>query len=212
MNVVILAAGEFPRKAYPKILLFGADKVVCCDSALKTALRLGINVDVGIGDMDSVSTPVLEKFKGKIVQVPEQETNDLTKAMRFVLEEWPEADQIVILGGTGKREDHTVGNLSLLMEYEKQYGLWERGISVQMISDWSTAFAVGNSCSLMVGEGRSVSLLTCDTTLKLKSEGLEWPLEGVELSNWWRATLNRATSDEIKLEFSHPAPLLVILN
>ena len=39
MNIVILAAGDFPRKAYPKYLLESADALVCCDSALESALK-----------------------------------------------------------------------------------------------------------------------------------------------------------------------------
>ena len=212
MNVVIIAAGDFPRKSYPLYILGSAEAVVCCDSALGTALRKGVRVDAAVGDMDSVSPAVLKSFTGKVVKVPEQETNDLTKAMNYVLSEYPSVSEITILGATGKRNAHSIGNLSLLMEYEKQYGLWARGISVQIISDWDTAFAVGNTCTLMVGEGRSVSLFSCDPTLKIKSKGLEWPLDNVVFDNWWKATLNRATADSVDLEFNHPSPLLVILD
>ncbi len=212
MNVVIIAAGAFPRKAYPLYLLSSADVVVCCDSALQTALRRGVRVDAAVGDMDSVAPAVLKRFDGKVVKVPEQETNDLTKALHYVLSEYPSVSDITILGATGKREAHTIGNLSLLMEYEKQYGFWARGINVQIISDWSIAFAVGDSCALSVGEGRAVSLVSCDPTLKIKSKGLEWPLDNVVFDNWWKATLNRATSDSVDLEFNHPSPLLVILD
>lgn len=212
MNVVILAAGDFPRKSYPIYILRTADAVVCCDGALEVALRRGVRVDAVVGDMDSVSPGVLKRFEGKVERVAEQDDNDLTKALRYVLGAYPEVSGITILGATGKRSSHTVGNLSLLMEYEKQYGFWARGISVQIISDWDTAFAVGDTCTLMVGEGRSVSLFSCDPTLKIKSKGLEWPLDDVVFDYWWKATLNRAMSDDITLEFNHPAPLLVILD
>ena len=129
MNIVILAAGDFPRKAYPLYILDGADAVVCCDGALQTALRRGVKVDAVVGDMDSVSPSVLKRFKGKTVKVSEQETNDLTKALNYVISEYPSVSEITILGATGKREAHTLGNLSLLMEYEKEHGFWERGIT-----------------------------------------------------------------------------------
>ena len=51
-----------------------------------------------------------------IVHVTEQETNDLNKAFRYCLANgWTD---IVILGATGKREDHTLGNIGLLMAVE----------------------------------------------------------------------------------------------
>lgn len=212
MNVVILAAGEFPRKAYPQYLLSQAEKVVCCDGALMQAVKHGVEPDVVIGDMDSVAPAALKRFGGKVVRVGGQDDNDLTKAMNYVLSEYPDAADITILGATGKREAHTIGNLSLLMEYEKSFGLCARGVNVQIVSDYCTAFVVADSCSLSVGEGRPVSLFTCDPTLNVKSKGLQWPLDSVVFDNWWKATLNRATSDEISLEFNHPAPLLVILD
>ena len=146
------------------------------------------------------------------MRVAEQDDNDLTKAMKYVLAEYPEATDIIILGATGKREAHTIGNLSLLMEYEKAFGLSGKGINVQIVSDYCTAFVVSDSCTLSIGEGRPVSFFTCDPSLNIKSKGLEWPLDSVVFDNWWKATLNRATSDEISLQFNHPAPLLVILD
>ena len=213
MNVYILAAGDYPRRVYPRLLLTAADyPVVCCDGALHDALKHGLNVAAVVGDMDSVPKADLKHFGGEVVRVAEQDDNDLTKALHYVLGRWPDVDNITIFGATGRREAHTVANLSLLMEYEKQYGFWERGITLQMISDWSTMFAVGDSSELIFGEGRAVSLLTCDPTLRVSSQGLEWPLDDVVFDNWWKATLNRATSDSVDLEFNHPSPLLVILD
>jgi len=212
MNIVILASGDFPKKAFPLYLLANADKVVCCDGAIMSALRHEVKVNALVGDMDSTSKAVRSKFDGEIVEVKEQDDNDLTKTMRYVLEKYPDVTDITILGATGKREAHTVGNLSLLMEYEKEYGFWAKGINVQMVSDYSTMFAVGDSCSLQIGTGRNVSFFTCDPTLRVKSEGLQWPLDEVVFDYWWKATLNRATDDEIRLTMNHPAPLLIILD
>lgn len=254
MNVVILASGTFPRKAYPLYLLSHADRLVCCDGTLHSVIRHSLSPDVLIGDLDSLPVGVRSKidavsvasasgtpatgldsasgaeaefsnsvtlpfrladgsvFPLRFVHVTEQDSNDLSKALRFVLSTYRDITSITILGATGKREAHTIGNLSLLMEYEKRYHFWEKGIETQMVSDYSTAFAVGDSCRLQVGEGRAVSLFTCDPGLKVRSEGLEWPLDEVVFDNWWRATLNRATADEIVLNLSHPAPLLIILD
>ena len=63
--------------------------------------------------------------------------------MRYVLANHPDVTDIHILGASGRREDHTVGNLGLLMEYTRMFDL--KGIRVEMVSDWSTAFAVTDS-------------------------------------------------------------------
>lgn len=211
MRLAILAAGNYPRKAYPKYLLESADVLVCCDSALENALKHGLKVDAVVGDMDSVGRNVLDHFQGRIVHVSEQDFNDLTKAMRYVMDNYLDVEEISILGATGKHEVHTIGNLSLLMTYEKWWKFWEKGITLQIVSDYCTAFAIGESCKLQVGEGRKISFFSCDPTLRIHTSGLQWPLDEVEFGDWWKATLNRATADEISLEFNHPAEVLIIL-
>jgi len=212
MTVAIVAAGQFPRTEYPKYLLDSAEVKICCDSALGTLEKHGIVPDVVIGDMDSVCSRALARFKGRKIRLEEQESNDLTKAFRFVLEEYPQTDTIYIIGATGRSEAHTLGNISLLMQYEKDYSLCSKGISVEMVSDFSTIFAIGESCELHLGKGRRVSLFTCDQSLKVHSEGLRWPLDSVVFDCWWKGSLNIASDDIVELELSHPAPLLLVLD
>lgn len=231
---VILCNGEFPRKAYPLYLLGMADVIVCCDSALNVRRlgRLGLEPDVIVGDMDSTPETVRRKFAGRIVKVEEQDDNDLAKAFSLMRERYPEITDIHILGAGGKNEAHTVGNLGWLMEWERRSleetgaGLAARGINVQMVSDWSTAFAISPDpesdqaparrsaleTTLHVGTGRKLSFFAVDPALELHSEGLQWPLDGVDLTRWWAATLNRATADVVSLRFSKAAPCLVILD
>lgn len=147
-----------------------------------------------------------------VIKISDQDTNDLTKAFRYILQTWPETEAIHIIGATGKSEAHTIGNISLLMEYESAFKLTEKGIKVDMVSDYSTIFAIPDSCELHVGEGRKVSIFSPDPDLRIKSEGLVWPMDNVIFDNWWKGTLNRASSDIIKLTFNRPSKALVILD
>ena len=218
-TAVIVGNGQFPKKEYPLYLLESADYVVCCDGALDTYLRhfSGRNLrrpDVVVGDMDSLSKKTAERFRDIAVKIDEQETNDQSKAFHYILEHFPDVDTIHILSATGKREDHTIGNLSLLMEYAREMRRQDCGrtVSVDIVSDWSTAFAITDSCTLDVGEGRSVSIICPDNSLNIKSEGLVWPTDNVVFDNLWQTTLNRASADRISLTFSHPSIALIILN
>lgn len=218
-TAVIVGNGQFPKKEYPLYLLESADYVVCCDGALDTYLRhfRGRNLrrpDVVVGDMDSLSEKTAERFRDIAVKIDEQETNDQSKAFHYILEHFPDVDTVHILGATGKREDHTIGNLSLLMEYAREMRRQDCGrtVFVDIVSDWSTAFAITDSCTLDVGEGRSVSIICPDNSLNIKSEGLIWPTDNVVFDNLWQATLNRASADRISLTFSHPSIALIILN
>lgn len=209
-NAVIVAGGSFPRREYPRYLLGRADIVICCDGALSTLEKHGIVPDTVIGDLDSVCGRALRRYKGTVVKCTDQETNDLTKAFNYLLATCEDLESIYIIGATGLREDHTIANLSLLMEYQTECE--KRGIRLEMVSDHSTALALTDSCALDVGKGRGVSIFSPDNTLEIRSEGLEWPTDGVVFDNWWKASLNRASEDRITLKFNHPSKVLIILD
>ena len=216
-SIVILCDGEFPRKAYPLYLLDQADAVVCCDGAVLKYLRYTRRrfgeerlPEAVVGDLDTLPKTWQERLSKLIVHESEQDDNDQTKAMRYVLGRHPDVTEIHILGATGRREDHTLGNLGLLMEYTRMFDL--RKVRLEAVSDYSTAFPLTDSCELHVGKGRRVSLFSPDNTLTIRSEGLQWPTDGVVFDHWWPATLNRAVEDVVKLTFSHSSRALVLLD
>ncbi|MBR5064251.1 MAG: thiamine diphosphokinase [Bacteroidales bacterium] len=211
-SIVILCDGAFPTEPYPLFLLDSADAVVCCDGALEKLLAHNPSARpaVVIGDMDSLPVSLREQYASLVVKVEEQEFNDQTKAMRYVLEHYPEATDITILGATGLREDHTIGNLGLLMEYTRLFNLGDRRVSA--VSDYGTAFAITDSCDLHLGEGRRISIFTADNSLRITSQGLQWPLDDVVFDAWWKATLNRTTEPIVSLHFSHPSAVLVMVD
>jgi len=209
-SAVIVGNGAFPKKAYPLYLLHTADYIICCDGAIRHLDRIGITPDAIVGDLDSISKNLKNKYSESIVHNPDQETNDLTKAFRYLQEHCPEAGCIHILGATGLKEDHTIANISLLAEYAKK--LAGCGASIDMVSDFSTIIALTDSASIEIGKGRKVSIFTADPSLKIKSAGLEWPTDSVEFDNWWKGSLNRASEDSISLFFSHPSTAILILD
>lgn len=214
MTAAIVANGDFPRKEYPLWLLKTADVVVCCDSAtsVRRLEKLGVEPVAVVGDMDSLPPGRMKALGKRAVRVEEQDYNDLNKAFVWLLDNYPQVSDIQILGATGKSEAHALGNLSYLMFWEREYRLSERGIRVEMVSDYNTAFAVCDSCELHVGEGRKISFFSDDPELRIASTGLQWPTDGVSFDFWFRGTLNRAVSDVVSLRFNHPAPVLVILD
>lgn len=210
--VAIVCNGQLPRTRRPLALLSSADFIICCDGALNALLRRGITPSAVIGDMDSVSGKALGSFSGKVVRSDDQETNDQTKALHYALSVWPDVSRIRILGASGKSEAHTLGNLSLLMEYERTLRLSARGVDLRMVSDWSEAFAVfSDRIEFRTVPGQKVSLFSPDNSLQMHSEGLHWPTDAVVWDNWWKASLNRACSDRVRLILNHPAPVLVII-
>ena len=218
-TVVIICDGQFPRTEYPRYLIKSADFSICCDGALVKYLRHSRSIfgeertpDLVIGDMDTLSEKMQARYSSLIVKVEDQEHNDQTKAVRWAISNVEGIEQIYILGATGKRVDHTIGNASLLMEYTRMFDLEGLGINIEMVSDTGTAFAVNDTFEMDCGIGRQVSIFSPDNSLNIRSTGLEYPTDEVVFDNWWKATLNKAVQDTVRLEFSHRSIALVMLD
>ena len=218
-TVVIICDGQFPRTEYPRYLIKSADFSICCDGALVKYLRHSRSIfgeertpDLVLGDMDTLSEKMQARYSSLIVKVEEQEHNDQTKAVRWAISNVEGIEHIYILGATGKRVDHTIGNASLLMEYTRMFDLEGLGINIEMVSDTGTAFAVNDTFEMDCGIGRQVSIFSPDNSLNIRSTGLEYPTDEVVFDNWWKATLNKAVQDTVRLEFSHRSIALVMLD
>ena len=209
-RIAIIANGEFPGTDFPRYLIATADAVVCCDGAIDNYLDFsdGRLPDAIVGDMDSIVNP--GRFTDIAVKIEEQDDADIAKAVKYACGRWPEATQIQIFGATGKCEDHTIGNMSLLMEYTRMFDLKDR--IVEMVTDHGTVFAATDTLEMECGTGRKVSIFSPDNSLKIKSSGLQWQTDDVVFDNWWKATLNRAVDDKVRLEFSHRSLALIMLD
>jgi thiamine pyrophosphokinase len=216
-SIVIICDGDFPKKEYPRYLVSSADFIICCDGALVKFLRHSKKIfgaerlpDLVIGDMDTLSDAMQKRYSDIIVRESEQDHNDQTKAVRWALDNIENISSIHILGATGGRADHTIGNLSLLMEYTRMFDL--DGIDIEAVSDDCTAFPVNDTIEIDCGEGRQMSIFSPDSTLRIKSEGLMYRTDEVVFDNWWKATLNKTSQDRVRLEFNHPSMALIIMN
>ena len=184
-QAVILANGEYPAHELPLRLLAEAQFVVCCDGAANEYISRGHTPDVIIGDGDSLLPEYKKRFSSIILQISDQETNDQTKAVHYLQSKG--IRKIAIVGATGKREDHTLGNISLLMDYMQE------GLQVRMITDYGVFIPSCDTQRFDAHPGQQVSIFNFGAT-GLQGEGLAYPLS--DFNNWWQGTLNEATGEE----------------
>lgn len=198
--VVVLANGRFPESNYCLRILDRAGTIICCDEAADSLIRHGREPDLIIGDMDSLSRETRERFRDRIVTIEEQENNDLTKAVTYCIEQgYP---SVSILGATGLREDHTLGNISLLLEYN-------RDIEARIITDHGEFSLLKSGETVNSYPGERISFFTVDNRVTVTSEGLKYSLDRMQLHSWWRASLNEVTGDSFTLQFDSPWPLIL---
>ena len=209
---VILANGAPPTHPVPLRSFREADRLIACDGAWRKALDLGRVPDAVVGDGDSLGEEGREALAQRgipFIGEGEQETNDLCKAFRHALATGAEGDVFVILGATGRREDHALGNIFHLLDFAavapREGGADRLPARVSMVTDFGTFEPVlppGGTWT--AAAGRSVSVFAPVPGTRMTSEGLEWPLEGVALDALWRGTLNRTTGDTFTLRTTHP--------
>ncbi|OFY71630.1 MAG: thiamine diphosphokinase [Bacteroidetes bacterium RBG_13_42_15] len=191
-DTVVLADGAFPEHEIPLECLRKASRIICCDGAAGSLVKFGLTPLAIVGDCDSLEPAIQKKYSDRIFKDTDQETNDLTKAVK-----WCRAagyTELVITGATGKREDHTIGNISLLAEYIKT-------VKVIMVTDTGIFYPFTESCRVPSVKGQQVSLFAIDPETEITSSGLKYPLINRKLRNWWEATLNEATGDHFELKF-----------
>lgn len=191
-ETVILANGQFPQSEIALSVLDKASYLVCCDGATNQLLSNHSRLpDAIVGDCDSVSEENFERFAHIIHRIPDQDTNDLTKAVNFCRSQG--RNHITFLGATGKREDHTLGNISLLAKY-----LDLENSSFRMITDYGVFDPILKDTEFESFVGQQVSLFNMsDTTVS--SSNLKYPLENHTLNHLWEGTLNESLADSFRL-------------
>ena len=203
-HFVIMAAGDFPVHPEPLKVLHSADVLIACDSAAGTLVKRNIKIDHVVGDMDSLETEYRKILKEKLVHIREQDTNDLQKAFRFTTGMASPEDRITILGAAGKREDHTIANISLLTDFAMIHP------GIKIFTDTGLFFPVLRSGAFPSYPGQAISLFNPGSgRICLSSEGLEYPLDHLELSKWWTASLNRASGDSFSLVLDGEGGIIV---
>jgi len=190
-RTVIIANGAFPCHPVPLSFLREASHIICCDGATESLLEYGLEPDFIVGDLDSLSKSLQQRYSQRLHHNTDQETNDLTKAVNFCSErQW---NEITILGATGKREDHSIGNISLLLNFATNAKL-------QMITDYGVFIPFMNSERFESFAGQQVSIFSLTPDTVFTFSGLKYPLTGQTISSWWQGTLNEAIGNEFYIE------------
>lgn len=190
IDAVIIANGRFPTHPVPLSFIEKAKYLVCCDGAANFFIAQGGEPDAIVGDCDSISPENKIRFADILHRNPDQETNDLTKSVKFCVEQGKK--NIVIVGGTGKREDHTLGNISLLAEYVND-------VNVCMVTNYGIFTPIKSATEFKSFNGQAVSIFSIDRE-PITTHGLQYSLKNSLLTNWWQGTLNKSTGDLFRIE------------
>ncbi len=175
-----------------------APTLVAADSGADAALAAGLRPAAVIGDMDSISAAGRALLEGDLLhEVSEQDSTDFDKALRHL-----SAPLTLAIGFTGARLDHELAVFHTLAarSVHRCIVVGQRDIVLNAPPRLEVALAAGTRVSLFPM-----------TRVTGRSEGLRWPIAGLEFHPARRiGTSNEATGGPVTIE-AHAPGLLVIL-
>ncbi len=180
-RILILTGGHISTqfvKEYLKVEEFTT--IIAVDKGLLVADNLNIPVNYVVGDFDSVPEQILNKYRNKsknnnnfkIMEFnPEKDATDTHIALKLAMD--LEGDEIVILGGTGSRLDHTLANIQLLREP------LEKNIRTLILDEHNKIYLINSGMTFRKDKlfGDYISLLPyTEQVTNVTLEGFKYPL------------------------------------
>lgn len=161
MKAVIISGGKAPSDILLKSEIEDSDIIICADSGADCLYSNKIVPNYLIGDFDSINLEVLEYFKNsscEIIKYPsKKDFTDTFLAVEKAIQ--LNASEIVLLGCTGSRIDHFMGNINIL-----NYCL-NNNIKSTLKDDNNVVFLKGQSFILKKGGYKYFSLLAFNDTI-----------------------------------------------
>jgi thiamine pyrophosphokinase len=194
--VSLLGAAAVSSQDIDEVLAI-APTLVDADGGAEAALRAGHMPHAVIGDLYSLSHTARKRISAeKIVHVSEQETTDFEKCLSRI-----EAPLIVAAGFAGGRVDHELAVYSVLVRNA------DRPCIVLGAED--LVFAAPSRLALDLSPGTRVSLFPM-AQVTGRSDGLEWPIEGLAFAPDGRIGTSNRANGKVELVFDGPGMLVIL--
>ncbi len=192
-TVLVVAASDGPMVAE----IPPHDMVIAADSGLDLAEALGLEVDVVVGDMDSVDPALLAAAETRGLRIDrhrvDKDETDLELAMSLAIAESPTAIHLMV--GSGGRVDHALANLAVLASPR-----W-RSVLVSASVGRSLVWVVRGRRELPLHVGDALSIVAVGgVAAGISSSGLKWALDGDDLQPFSaRGVSNLVISEPVDL-------------
>ncbi|MDO4830022.1 MAG: thiamine diphosphokinase [Clostridia bacterium] len=112
MRCIIIAGSPETNPDFIKQAVLKDDYIICADRGYHYAKLACVTPNLLVGDFDSCDDP-LPKDCETVTLIPEKDDTDTEHCVKLALQKG--FDDIVILGATGGRLDHTLANMALLL-------------------------------------------------------------------------------------------------
>jgi thiamine pyrophosphokinase len=193
MKILVVANGAPPSEVLLRHLAKEHDCLVAVDGGVCACLHSQLEPHLLIGDFDSIS-PLQRSQLANVKQIhtPNQNKSDLEKTLEYLFKE-KNPRLITVCGALSQRLDHTLANLYLLCRYPGK---------VVFETDTERCMALLPNTLIPCHPGQLFSLIPFNTATNVVTQGLQWELKNVSLSNVFFSLSNRCLSTEVSITFS----------
>jgi thiamine pyrophosphokinase len=160
-------------------------------------LALGHEPQAVIGDMDSISADARARMgAARCFHIAEQESTDFDKALRHI-----NAGFVIGLGCLGGRVDHELSVFSVLLRRSASCCL--------LIGREDVVFEAPSAMHLKMRPGDRFSLFPMQPVTG-QSEGLRWPIAGLEFAPHLRGGTSNEALGPVDLTMDGPGMLVIL--
>jgi len=187
---LIIANGEACSSELMGQLLEWSPLVIVLDSAIDRVLKLGIKVDVLLGDFDRGLDA--EQYRElqypiEIVYTPDQEKTDLEKAFDYLISRKIPAANVI--WATGRRADHTITNLTNIVRFRDK-------LKIVILDDYSKVFLLPKKFEKWYPAATPISLIPVGNVGGITTSNLKYPLDNEQLTLGYRT----GSSNEVAID------------
>ncbi len=170
--------------------------IIAADGAVNKLFNMGIIPNIVIGDLDSVSSDLLNRVPH--LKDLNQNYSDFQKAYRYINSN--NLSPSIICGISGGFLDHILNNINIFMKLENNI----------FMDDEIIGFCLHKKRYLKTAVGTKISIFGIPNC-KISTKGLKWELNNELLSFPGKnSSLNRAKKQEILIEVFNGAALIIV--
>lgn len=203
-QVLIVANGEWPKAFNLEEKLNDFSVIIALDGASNRLVDGGFLPHIVIGDLDSISSSVLEhcKINGvRIVHDSNQEKSDISKGLCWTHQNYPDS-QVYVIGVEIGRYDHHLAAYSALFECNSS--------AILILNNWKAQRVDSTSKQIQIEPGTLVSLIPFGTVTGVSLKGCQYPLNDESLKTGTRGVSNKAVEPSITVSAETGNLLLLI--
>jgi len=208
-RIVVFANGKLSHSEVLKNQIRSTDRIFCANGGTVHALALGLEPEVVVGDLDSLSTGIITSLEAAGTTIHRhpvaKDQTDLELALDRALEQNP--TEILLVSALGGRLDQMLANIFLLSRK------LDRGVQMTLLDGYQRAVLIRTNETVTISgrQGDTVSLIPLSPTVSnVNFTGVRWSLENAELefgSTW--SVSNEMTGVEAEVSIGTGLMLVV---